>query len=77
LRQLKSQLESGELRENIHQLKCAKYREEFEKFVDKLFFFFFFYLTILQPDITGYRGRKKSTFSKIIFSQLSTIQKKK
>jgi len=41
------------------------------------FFFFFFYLTILQPDITGYRGRKKSTFSKIIFSQLSTIQKKK
>ncbi len=21
--------------------------------------FFFFYLTILQPDITGYRGRKK------------------
>ena len=32
------------------------------------FFFFFFYLTILQPDITGYRGRKKSTFY-IIFSQ--------
>jgi len=30
--------------------------------------FFFFYLTILQPDITGYRGRKKSTFY-IIFSQ--------
>ncbi len=27
-------------------------------------FFFFFYLTILQPDITGYRGRKKSTFLK-------------
>jgi hypothetical protein len=29
-------LESGELRENIHQLKCAKYREEFEKFADEL-----------------------------------------
>jgi chemotaxis methyl-accepting protein methylase len=34
-RQLRKQLESGELRENIHQLKCAKYREEFEKFVDE------------------------------------------
>jgi hypothetical protein len=34
LRQLRKQLESGELRENIHQLK---YREEFEKFVDELF----------------------------------------
>jgi hypothetical protein len=37
LRQLRKQLESGEIRENIHQLKCAEYREEFEKFVDELF----------------------------------------
>ncbi len=34
---LERQLESGEIKENIHQLKCAKYREEFEKFVDELF----------------------------------------
>ena len=37
LEQLEKQLESGKLKENIHQLKCAKYREEFEKFVDELF----------------------------------------
>ncbi len=36
-RQLRKQLESGELRENIHQLKCAKYREKLEKFVDEFF----------------------------------------
>jgi hypothetical protein len=36
LKQLRNQLESGELRENIHQLKCEKYREEFEKFADEL-----------------------------------------
>ncbi len=39
------------------------------------FSFFFFYLTILQPDITGYRGRKKSTFY-IIFSQFFNYTKK-
>jgi hypothetical protein len=37
LEDLEEQLESGELRENIHQLKCEKYKEEFEKFVDELF----------------------------------------
>jgi hypothetical protein len=34
---LEKQLESGEIKENIHQLKCTKYKEEFEKFVDELF----------------------------------------
>jgi len=34
------------------------------RFKQGRFLFFFFYLTILQPDITGYRGRKKSTFLK-------------
>jgi hypothetical protein len=34
---LERQLESREIKENIHQLKCAKYREEFKKFVDELF----------------------------------------
>ena len=37
VRQLRNQLKSKELKKNIHQLKCAKYREEFEKFVDELF----------------------------------------
>jgi len=37
VRQLRSQLKSGELKKKIYQLKCAQYREEFEKFVDELF----------------------------------------
>jgi hypothetical protein len=34
---LDEQIESGKIRENIHQLKCEKFRQEFEKFTDELF----------------------------------------
>ncbi len=34
---LEEQLESGDFKENISQLKCKKYREEFEKFANELF----------------------------------------
>jgi hypothetical protein len=47
---------------NLPLAKWHKHTKERSKI-----FFFFFYLTILQPDITGYRGRKKSTFKKIFF----------
>jgi hypothetical protein len=37
LEDLEEQLESGDFKENIRQLKCKKYRKEFEKFVHEFF----------------------------------------
>jgi hypothetical protein len=61
----------------------------FEMILKTLQNFFFFYLTILQPDITGYRGRKKSKLTEEryytvymyctvhVFSALRCLRKKK